>query len=322
MSGRDQLARGRLLGRRELLLGAGGLGLCALVGCGSDARDDVGSLRIACGEPGGTYIQFGQLLADALVGADIAADAEALTTDGSVENLRLLESGEAQLAMCLADSAALSAWPPYAVGRVYQNYLQCFVPADSPIRTHADLAGATISIGAPGSGTAETSSRVLAALQVTGEGTHAELVNLNLAVAADQLAGREIDVLMWSGGIPAPEIVGLQEQLDVRLIDLTDAITSVNAEQAGVFQHTIIPAEVYDQPADVGTLGVSNFLLCRPDLPDPVAAALVDLLIDNARDLVPEPSAGVQYLTPSSLIDTSPIELHPAAARRYVERHD
>ncbi|MGO1975286.1 MAG: TAXI family TRAP transporter solute-binding subunit [Propionibacteriaceae bacterium] len=314
---------GSAISRRRALLGAGGLGLAVgLGGCGTDAGEAVGSLRIACGEPGGTYIQFGQLLADALIGADIAVAAEALTTDGSVENLRLLESGEAHLGMCLADSAALSEWTPYAIGRVYQNYLQCFVPADSPIRTHADLVGTRISIGAPGSGTAGTSTRVLAALQLTGEGAATELVNLNLAVAADQLAGREIDVLIWSGGIPAPEIVGLQEQIDVRLIDLTDAISLVNAQQAGVFQHTIIPAEVYDQPADVGTLGVSNFLLCRPDLPDEAAADLVDLLIDNARALVPEPSAGVQYLTPSSLIDTSPIELHPAAARRYVQRHD
>lgn len=316
-------SRDRVVSRRGLLLGTGGLALgWGLAGCGAGRAAYPGELPIACGEPGGTYIQFGQLLAAALVPAGVADSARALTTDGSVENLRLLESGEAQLAMCLADSAVRNPWTPRAIGRVYQNYLQCFVHADSPIETQADLAGARISIGAPGSGTAETAIRVLDALQVTADGAGTELVNLNQAVAADQLAGREIDVLVWSGGIPAPEIVDLQEQIDVRLVDLTEAIPLVNAEQAGVFQHTIIPAEVYDQPNDVGTLGVSNFLLSRPDLPDDVAAALVDLLIDNSRELVPEPSAGVQYLTPSSLIDTSPIDLHPAAARRYVERHD
>ena len=297
-------------------------GAFTLSACGPRPPMFAGSLDIACGETGGTYIRFGRLLADTMMRLGICGSSTALVTHGSVENLMLLERDEAQLALSLADSAADNDWPPMAIGRVYQNYLQCFVRADGPIRVASDLAGRVISVGAPGSGTSTTSMRALRALGLM-PATGPEFVarQLDLATAASGIASGSVDALMWSGGIPAPEIVALQTTTELRLMDLSAAIAPLNREHDGVYQHTLIPAEVYGQEFDVDALGVPNFLLCRPDLPDAVAAAIVDMLIDSARALVPEPSAGVQYLTPSSLIATSPVPLHPGAARRYTERY-
>ncbi len=311
---------GRQLSRRGVL----GLGLTAavglvagLAGCApASARLD--RLRIAGGEPGGTYIRFARLLAEATVRAGVARSAEALETRGSVQNIELLANGDADLAMSLADSAS-GATGVAAIGRVYQNYLQCVVRADGDLRTADQLRGRRLSIGAVGSGTSATAGRALDALGIGGPGT--ELRQLGLTDAAAGLGDGAIDALLWSGGIPAPEIADLAATVPVRLIDLSEAIRPLNDRFDGVYQTTAVPAEVYGLAADVPTLGVSNLLLCRETMPADLAGRLVDVLIDDSRRLVPEPSAGVQYLTAPNLIDTSPAPLHPGAAAAYARRY-
>lgn len=306
---------------RRTLLTAASLGvLVALAGCSAVPRQ--ARLRIACGEPGGIYIRFGKLLAAAAVDAGIAAEGSAMVTEGSSENLSLLAAREVELGISLADSAASDGGGLVAVGRVYQNYLQCVVRADSTMHTIDDLASARVSIGALGSGTALTSRRVLDALGIWPALADADrILQLRLADAAAALEARSIDAFFWSGGLPTPEIESLRTRIAIRLLDVATVTPHLNAVHDDVYQHTFIPAGVYDLAEDTPTLGVSNFLMCHATLPDPTAAALVDVLIDRSRDLVPEPSSGVQYLTQPNLVDTSPIPLHPAVAARYAERY-
>lgn len=310
---------GGSISRRALLLGFAGLSALALGGCTPPGAG--GRLLMACGEPGGTYIRFGKLLSEAVVAAGVVTRMEALATDGSIENIGLLRSGDADLAIALADSAAIDPHGLVSIGRVYQNYLQCIVPVDAEVKNAADLAGRVVSIGAPGSGTAETSRRVFDALGLTSGGRAASLVELNLAEAVTALESGGIDALMWSGGIPVPELDRLHGVVQVTLIDLSAAIPLLGLAHADAYQQTVVPAGVYALREPMPTIGVSNFLLARADLPDTIATALVDILIDDAVRLVPEHSAGLQYLTPSSLIDTGSMPLHPAAEQRYFERY-
>ncbi|MCT7294505.1 ABC transporter substrate-binding protein, partial [Rhodococcus sp. PAE-6] len=76
-------------------------------------------------------------------------------TPGSVTNLSAQTPGNAELALTLTDVAVRAhdeGARVTAIGRVYENYMQLAVRADSPIRTIAQLRGARISLGAPGSG--------------------------------------------------------------------------------------------------------------------------------------------------------------------------
>ncbi|QTX05853.1 TAXI family TRAP transporter solute-binding subunit [Agromyces archimandritae] len=341
--------------RAVLALGAAGLATslaAALAGCAPAPA--ARRIRMACGEPGGTYIRFGQLLARAAVDAGIAADMRALPTEGSVENVELLRSGEAELAIALADTAAARADGIVAIGRVYQNYLQCIVREDSGIAAPAGLAGRRVSIGAPGSGTATMSLRAFAALGLApaggagetggadgariaagaGQGAAASapgvtggvqgaaasapgtavLLELGLADAVGALATGDIDAVMWSGGIPLPELSRLDGITRVRLLDLTAAVPAMNRDFGDAYAITAVPAGTYGLTEAVPAIGVSNFLLARPELPGELARAFVDLLLEEAPRLVPQPSIGLQYLTSSSLIDTAPIPSTPPPA--------
>ncbi|SDI01746.1 TAXI family TRAP transporter solute-binding subunit [Agrococcus jejuensis] len=306
------------LARRTVLVGAAAALASALAGCTLGQAPT--RLAMACGERGGTYVQFGDLLRAVLADRGTAT-LEVLESGGSVDNLAMLAAGDADLAIALADAVAEHDGELVAIGRVYQNYLQCVVRAEGPVATLADLAGRPVAVGAPGSGAALTAARVL---DVAGLATGADGVvpiALLLPEAVDALRDGTIDAFFWSGGVPIPEVLRLQQDVAVTLVDLTATLPALTAAHPGVYASTSVPSGVYDTPGPIPAIGVSNLLLARPDLADDVAARLVDALVDDAEALVPDDSVGVQYLTASNLIDADPVPLHPAAQRRYRERY-
>ena len=315
--------------RRTAVLGlAAGLGL-SLSACGSTGA--AGRIRMACGEPGGLYLRFGELLRDAMR-THGAPELELLTTNGSAENLDLLARGEADLAIALADSAeapgdlgapgasGAAGASRVAIGRVYQNYLQCVVPAAGPVRSLADLAGRRVSIGAPGSGSSLTAGRVLDAARLLAGPVPPILGQHPLEDALRALGRTEIDAFFWSGGIPTPKIAELDRSTPLSLLDLGPAMPRLTAAYPEQYLPASVPVGVYSVAEATPTVGIPNLLLARASLADDTVRAVVDTLLDDAPRLVPEGSVGLQFLTGAGLIDTGTLPLHPAAQRRYRER--
>jgi TRAP transporter TAXI family solute receptor len=305
---------------RRGFLGAGlTVAAFGLTGCSPTAPS---SVTLGCGEAGGSYLQFGDLLANVSRvrgGVQISA----LETQGSVENLSLLNDARIDLALSLADAVAVSPARAefVAVGRVYQNYLQCIVRSEGGPRSLADLAGRVVSLGAPGSGAAGTARRVLDAAGFGPGQTAPVAVERPFREAVVDLEEGRIDALFWSGGVPTPQIADLATRCPIVVLDTTSVLPELRRRSPDAYVATSIPAGVYGAAAAVPAIGVANLLLSRPALDDAIVQRLVDVLIDDAAALVPPGALGIQYLTPASLIDTLPIALHPAAEKRYRERY-
>ncbi|MFC9690064.1 TAXI family TRAP transporter solute-binding subunit [Kribbella sp. NPDC056951] len=292
--------------RRTVLLGATGL---ALTACARGPA--VERVTIAAGEAGGFYLEFAQLLAIQLRVAGVAREVVVRETGGSTDNLRLLAARETDLALSLAD--AITSGPSIrALGRVYENYLQCVVRADSPHKVLTDLAGTTISAGAAGSGAAVTAARLLAAAGVDCTQNH-----LPLEKAATALADNQIAAMFWSGGVPTTTLDKLSRRTPIRLLPLGDWLAPLRRTFGSVYQDVLVPAGVYKAPSAVAVLGIPNLLLCRPDLPNAVAREVTNTLVRQARLLVPPSAVGAQYLNLQSLVVTTPIPLHSGAAAQY-----
>lgn len=234
---------------------------------------------------------------------------EPITTDGSVDNLRLLASGKADLALSLMDSIAPDA-PVEAIGRVYENYFQLAVRTDSPIRSLADLRGARINLGAEGSGAAATGARMLATAGLDWGGD-VTVTHLRLVAAVEAVLTGTADALLWAGGVPTPAL----QKPGLRLIDLSSALKPLRAEYGAVYDSVRIPG------AEVDTIGVANLLLSSPSLPRSTASSVVHLLVEHAADLVPVETLGTQFLDIRSLIGTGSVPLHPGAADPYRVLH-
>ncbi|MFJ8632309.1 TAXI family TRAP transporter solute-binding subunit [Streptomyces sp. NPDC093568] len=319
---------------RRTALGLAGAGL--LTAATADARHadrgPQGRLRIATGEAGNFYAAFGRLLAEQVTAAYPRLSCEVINSEATVANIRLLQSGRAEVALALADIAwaARAGSAPFgrpvplrAIGRVYENYLQLAVPADTPIRTVADLAGRTVSLGAPASGGAVLGDRLLRAAGLT-PGTDVRVRRLLLPRAVRAMRDGSIDALLVSGGIPLPTLTALDTRRRIRLLPLADLLPRLRpgTDRSGPgLEAVTVPAGAYRGAPEVTTIGVANLLLCRPDLPTPVAAALTDVLVRRATHLVPATALGTQFLDARSLISTGAVPLHPGAVLAYRELH-
>ncbi|SER06305.1 TAXI family TRAP transporter solute-binding subunit [Arthrobacter sp. OV608] len=327
MSRRSVLKAGAAAGLAGILLPA--LGACT-------PEDRVDSLVVAGGEPGGFYLEFATLLAASLQRNGVARQATALQTGGSLDNLEHLLGGRATFAVALADSAAEKAAGRIAseagiaaLGRVYENYVHCAVRQASGLRTISDLAGRTVAVGEPGSGTSLTTPRLLKAARLTSvsaggaasRGEAVTVLNLGLNDGLSALRDGSVDALFWSGGVPTAAIAAAHHDVGLAFLDLSVLLPVLRAEYGTFYDRVLIPAGAYEGLPAVWTVGVTNLLLCRSDLADTAVKRTVELLVNRAEELIPQSSLGVQFLSPESLINTAGLPLHPGAAAAYRELH-
>lgn len=319
--------------RAGLAAAVAGIMAPALGACTAEARP--GLLTVAGGEPGGFYLEFSTLLAATLQRHGVADRAVVEETGGSLDNLELLRTGRADLAVALADAAAGQTTAPdahpgqvVALGKVYENYVHAIVRKDSGIRSFAELAGRTVAVGQPGSGTSLITPRLIEAAGLTPASGSSPaspktitVRNLGLNDGLDALRNGSVDAMFWSGGVPTAAIAAAHQELGLALLDLSALLPGLQARYGAFYDRVLIPAGSYVGMPAVWTIGVANLLLCRMDLDERTVRRTVELLVGHPEELIPRSSVGVQFLSQESLINTAGIPLHPAAADAYRALH-
>src|SRR5918997_6345004 len=132
------------------------------VACSGDTRPRAQFLSIATGGTGGVYYPYGGGLAKVLNESLPNVRATAEVTAASVDNLKLIRDGKADLAFTLADTAADAVngrgafegapAPVATLAVLYSNYTHLVALGGSGITSVEALRGKTVSLGAPGSG--------------------------------------------------------------------------------------------------------------------------------------------------------------------------
>jgi TRAP transporter TAXI family solute receptor len=289
--------------------------LPGLVGC----RDEQGApvqIRIATGSPTAVYHAFGQSLAAILNRELPGVRASVVVTAASAQNVRLVGSGQAELGFTQAD--VLPAAPPehpgvLAVARVYDDLLHLVTVAGGPVRTLADLRGRRVSVGATGSGTEVTATRLLTVARLDGDRVVQEHLGLDDSVAALR-AGR-IDAFFFSGGLPVRGVDQLVAATAIRIVDLGEWTEPLRRRYGEVYVTRDVPRSVYGLEP-VSTVANPNYLIVRADLPESLVRDVTRLLMDRRAELAAaHPAAG--RMSPRSAIVTTPLPLHPGAADWY-----
>lgn len=286
----------------------------------SGCRQEIRTYSLGTAEEKGFFYDFGQSLTAAVERAAVGFRLDPKITGGSVQNIPDVMAGRLDLALALADVAVSDRQNLRAVGRVYLNYLQLAVPADSAIRTLADLRGRPVSLGAS-SATTRAGGLLLAAAGLSESDVIVRPVPITGVL--DALASGHVDAAFFAGGVPHPEINKSSRgpASGVRLLDLSEQLQILQAKYGAVYQPVRLPVGLYGSPVEVGSIGIASLLLARHDLPDETVGRIVDVLIQRSSELVPPGTEGVQYLDTRALIYTSGIPLHPGAAAAYRRHH-
>ncbi|MFP5023434.1 TAXI family TRAP transporter solute-binding subunit [Pseudonocardia phyllosphaerae] len=294
--------------------------LPAVTGC--DARTRAPEIVVAGGVQPGVYINLARTLA--AIWAErlaVAAPPRVLGTAGSGQNMRLLTTGGASVAISQVDVAADVARgvtgpnSPRALARLYDDVTHVVVRRDSGLTRIADLRGRRVSIGPTGSGYQPIAIRLLdvAGIGVRGLGRRVEL---GLPEAVEALRAKRIDAFFWSGGVPTGGLRELAAEVPIGLLDLGDVLDRTRERFGGVYSVATVPANTYGLPEPVSCVSVRNALLVPASMPDDLADALIQAVIDEQPRLARASPAAVT-IDSRSAIGTQPIPLHPGAEDFY-----
>jgi TRAP transporter TAXI family solute receptor len=306
---------------------AGSLGGCAKSAAQAGHNWHDGRLYIATGNTTGVFYVLGGGYADLISRYMPGWDAHAEPTSASVENLKRVDSGDMELGLTLADSAAdaVSGRGSFegrpqrivALARIYTNYTHVLVRTSAKIRTVADLRGKKVSTGSPNSGTEVIALRMLSAAGLDPDRDVARQ-KLSLAETTSAIKAGSIDAMFWSGGLPTPGISDMMSQApgQFAFLPVTDLIEPLNAKFGNIYTSVKLPKNVYNTPADIATLGTPNLLFASPDMPEALAYRLTKLLFEHQEELAKAHPEGKNFDRTIGR-QTGSVPLHPGAQRFY-----
>lgn len=294
---------------------------------GSDAQ----YLSIATGGTGGVYYPYGGGLAKVLNENLPGIRATAEVTSASVDNLKLIRDGRADIAFALADTVADAAAgrgafdgapvPVASLAVLYANYTHLVTLASTGIGSVADLRGRTVSTGAAGSGTEVIALRILRA---AGLDPDADLRRqaLGASESAGALKDGKVDAFFWSGGLPTAAVQDLahSQGVTIRLVPTGEFVPPLQREFGSLYFPLEIPAGAYPSvETSVPVVGVTNVLVVNRSMPEALAHDITRVLFERQPELESiHPEA--RHLSIEGAVAGSPVPMHPGASRYYRER--
>ncbi len=291
----------------------------------SAAPDFTGkSLNVVTGGTGGVYIVYGAGLAD-LLSKKLKVSASPQQTTASVDNMKFIGQGKADLAFVLADTAydGIQGKAPQftekidakALAVLYYNYTHLVVKDGSGITKVSDLKGKRVSMGSAGSGTEIIGNRTLEAYGLSAD-TDIQRQRLGVQDSADALRDGKIDAFFWSGGLPTAAVLDLSNAVPLRFIDLTDSIKKMSDKYGPFYTLSKIPSGVYKNSTDIPVSAVANLLVVNSKMDPTLAKAILQTMFDNQSDLIAI-HAEAKNLKLDTAIVGSPLDFHPGAIDFY-----
>ncbi len=284
--------------------------------------------RIGTGGQAGTYYPVGQLIAKAVSGPGLAA--QALPSNGSVANINGMVAGAYEAGLAQAD---ITHWAHTGTGiyeqrprvetlrvlaNLYPESLHLLVGADRGIGGVAELRGRAVSLDEPGSGTLADARAVLNAYGLGDRDVRA--VYLKPDQAGTRLRDRQLDGLFFVGGYPAASITALANETEVALLPLAGPAIEALLRRQPFFQPGVIPAGTYRGVPDTPTLSVGAQLVTLATLPDETAYRVVRALwSEEARKILDSGHAQGKVIRLATAAAGLGLPLHPGAARFYRE---
>jgi TRAP transporter TAXI family solute receptor len=287
-------------------------------------------LTLATGSPGGVYYPLGGGMAVAIEKTvdDLRCAAE--STGASVENCRLVGSGDSDMGMVMGSVAyrALNGQEPFekkydlvALFQMYPAPEHIVTTTKSGIKTIGDLKGKKVSIDVPGSGCA-TMAAVM--LEEAGFDLKKDLTiaNLSQTESVQALKDGVVDAAFFNFAYPGAAVMDLSATRDIVLVPVQKDLADKIINKYPYYVKITIPGNTYKGvDSDVLCLGDSNILIANSKMKEDIAYKVVKAIFSNVKEgkyaLINIHPIAAQ-LTPANAVN-SPLPLHPGATKYFKE---
>ncbi len=321
------------------LVGAAAL---ALAGCsqpgadGGDAADGeldrLPAVTIVTGGTAGLFYPIGgalrQIVSDEVEGTTASVE----STGASVENIQLIGSGQAELAIAQGDAAnqALNGLADFEGREVRTSTLAVLYPnvyhtvslaatqSKLGLECFKDVAGTRFSVGDIGSGNEATANQVFESLGMDPE-TDIDRRQLGYAETSTGLTSGGVDAGTWVVGQGHAGITELATTDDVVLIPMCDDERKKILDGYGGYVDHVIPAGTYPGvDVDTPTIATWNALVAPENFNEEQAYDITKAVFENVDVIEGVYAPAVEFIVPEN-IENAPVPVHPGALKYYDE---
>ena len=310
-----------------------------MFGCSSGGSDSAGdaesgasgettNLRFMTGGESGTYYAYGSVLAQYATNGDYGVSVTALSSNGSQANVQALQDDDADIVFCQSDVTAYAyegtnlfqetgAYTDFSVvATLYQEQVQ-IVTCNPDIKTVADLAGKTVSVGAANSGVYFNAVDVLSAYDLTLDDITP--VYQSFADSADSLKDAKIDAAFIVAGAPTTAITDLSTTKTAYLVSMDDEHVNKLIETSPYYAKATIAADVYGLETDTTTVSVGAVVLASNYISEDAIYGFTKSLFDGKENNA-EAHAKYEELSLEEAASVKGVPYHPGAAKYYEEQ--
>lgn len=314
----------------------------SLVGCGTGASNKSNTVtgktknstsykvNIGTATTTGVFYPFGAQLAKIWSQNLPDVHASSQVTNGSVQNLQLMEQGQINVGFTTIDvlQAAYNGTgafkgKPYKNVRVlaglYPSVAQMVVRKGMGINSVKDLKGKSFVPGAPGSSTKVVADEILAAYGLQESDVHPQYVGFTSAV--DLMKNRQAAGAFITAGVPTSAVTQMLATANGELLSLGDSEIAKMIQQYPYFYKYTIPAGKYDnQTAAVNTIAQNIMLVVPKSMSDQEAYELTKTLWSNISTIGQTVSAAKSSKLANAAAGLAGVPLHPGAKKYYQEQ--
>ncbi len=294
--------------------------LLSMTACAGGAN-----LTFGTGGETGTYYAYGGTLAQ-YVTNNTDVSITAVTSNGSKANIEDMAAGDIQLAFVQSDVMSYA----YAgtnlfdakvegfstVAAMYMEQVQ-IVTLNPEIKTVADLAGKTVSIGATGSGVYFNAMDILGVYGLTE--SDIDPVYQDFGNSVESLQDGKIDAAFIVAGAPTNAVSTLATTNDVYLVSLDQEHIDALIQKSPYYSPNTIAASVYETDADATTVAIAAVIIASDDVSEDAVYAMTKAIFDNLDTLgsshAKAKDASLEFA--SSITD---VPYHAGAARYFAEK--
>jgi TRAP transporter TAXI family solute receptor len=277
----------------------------------------------------GVFYPLGTAMAAVISKYVSEVDAIAPETNGTAENIKLLQEGKIELALAQPDLAwaasrgRLGGLPRKVAVRnllgTHARYLHLVTLADRGLTSVEDLAGKRVSTGLAGSAADIKALRVLAAHGVTPVKLAAH-EHLDDAEATHALTDGRLDAFACDATLPMPIIRDLTVSgVGVRLIPTGDAVTRITERHGPYYFAASIPGGTYPGvDGDVRAAAAMTLFIAHEIMAEELAYEITKVLLERSPELA-SANPMAKEINSASAVRGSPVPFHPGALRYYRE---
>ncbi len=287
-------------------------------------------LAFSGGPEGGTFQYFSNGMAIRLSKSIPGLEVSNTASAGSLENLRRVNSGEAEFGIVYSGDTYLGRngkltqdenkyEDVHALAFLYGAPAHLVVLADGGINSVADLEGKRVAVGGAGSGAASAAQRYFTSL---GLWDKMSPEFLGYSKAASALGDKLIDAFWVFAGYPNSSVIQAAASNDVKLIDLVAAGTEAGFfDDYPFYTQLTIPAGTYGGvDYDVDSFQDSALWVANKDASaDTVYAAMAEIYSEEGLAYMVQVKSTAKSMSIASGLDGIVTPVHAGAERFWTE---